>query len=420
MSIQSSGFGVPVLVRSDDTAEALRPVQLSNKGENNYNESWLQKLLFYHPEAIPIAEIDMSFSPLIPLCMEMETPAGWVDAVYVTPSGRLALLESKLWRNPEARREVIGQILDYAKELPNWDYSRLNEKVRQARKNDPATRDQDCPGIAEFVGMQMKPGLELPQFQDAITKSLAKGDYLLLIAGDGIREGLNAITQYLDCNGALHFTFGLIECAIYDAPDGGHYVHPRVLAKTTNIPRTVIVSASNQFKITEAESDAEEEAADDIEPDLRERRATYEKFWKELLEKVQVEAGQPIPTPAKSWIQNFPMPKEADCRISAYLVQSTGGVSVSLVFKKTATGERMYETLLAHKDEINKSLGGNLTWRTTIPWSENQKSVSIDTKFSGDFLTDSRVAVQKWLADNTERFISVFRPRIDKILREQG
>ena len=266
----------------------------------------------------------------------------------------------------------------------------------------------------------MKPGLELPQFQDAITKSLAKGDYLLLIAGDGIREGLNAITQYLDCNGALHFTFGLIECAIYDAPDGGHYVHPRVLAKTTNIPRTVIVSASNQFKITEAESDAEEEAADDIEPDLRERRATYEKFWKELLEKVQVEAGQPIPTPAKAWIQNFPMPKEADCRISAYLVQSTGGVSVSLVFKKTATGERMYETLLAHKDEINKSLGGNLTWRTTIPWSENQKSVSIDTKFSGDFLTDSRVAVQKWLADNTERFISVFRPRIDKILREQG
>ena len=27
------------------------------------------------------------------------------------------LIECKLWRNPEARREVVGQILDYAKVL---------------------------------------------------------------------------------------------------------------------------------------------------------------------------------------------------------------------------------------------------------------------------------------------------------------
>ncbi len=32
------------------------------------------------------------------------------------------LVEAKLWRNPEARRKVIGQILDYAKELSRWNY----------------------------------------------------------------------------------------------------------------------------------------------------------------------------------------------------------------------------------------------------------------------------------------------------------
>lgn len=418
MSIQSSGFGVPVFVRPDNTAEPLRLVPLSSQGEHVYDEGWLQRLLFRHPRALPIAEIDMSFCPLIPLCMEMDTPAGPIDAVYVTPTGRLALLESKLWRNPEARRKVIGQILDYAKELPEWDYSRLNEAVRQALKRGPSTRDPSFPGIAEFVGTQVKSGLELHQFQDAVTKSLAKGDYLLLIAGDGIREGLGAITQFLDRNGALHFTFGLIECAIYDAPGGGHYVHPRVLAKTTNIFRTVCVSGANPP--TESEQDAQERVMDDMSPDLIERRTKYEGFWGEFLRKVKVEAEQPLPKPAKAWNQRFAMPKGSDCWVSACLIQSIGVVVVSITFRKTEDGDRIYEALQVSKGDINAALGVNAEWRTKNHLNEDQKFVIAQKQVSGDFLSDSRAVVQDWLADHTERFISVFRPRIDQILREQG
>ncbi len=405
-----------MLVRPDNTAEALRPVSLSAKGEQGYDEGWLQRLLFRHPEALPIAEIDISYSPLIPLCMEMDTPAGFVDAVYVTPSGRVALLEAKLWRNPEARREVIGQILDYAKELPSWNYSRLDAAVRQARKNEAATSEENFPGIAEFVA-QAKPDLVSHQFQDAITRSLAKGDYLLLIAGDGIREGVGAIAQFLDRNGALHFTFGLIECAIYDAPGGGHYVHPRVLAKTTNILRNVYVSDSNQG--TESEVEIEESAANEFRPDLVERRAKYQKFWGEVLAMVRVEAEQELPNPARAWTQTYTMPKGADCWLAAYLIQSYETVAVALTFERTEIGDRIYEALLTSKDEINKALGINAEWRTKNGKNENQKFIIIQKKFAGDFLSDSRETVQKWLADHTERFISVFRPRIDQILRDQ-
>jgi hypothetical protein len=61
----------------------------------------------------------------------------------------------------------------------------------------------------------------------------------------------------------------------------------------------------------------------------------------------------------------------------------------------------------------------NAEWRTKNSKKENQKFVIIYANFAGDFMTDSREAVRKWLADHTERFISVFRPRIDQILREQ-
>lgn len=68
----------------------------------------------------------------MPVCRELSTPAGYVDAVYVNPLGRLVLAEFKLWRNPQARREVIGQILDYAKEFASWSYEDLQREVSRS------------------------------------------------------------------------------------------------------------------------------------------------------------------------------------------------------------------------------------------------------------------------------------------------
>ena len=92
---------------------------LSSKG-HQYNEAWLQNLLHNNPQSLPTEEIDTAYKNLVPVCTELSTPAGPIDNLFVTPEGKLVVLEAKLWRNPEARRKVIGQILDYAKE--HYDY----------------------------------------------------------------------------------------------------------------------------------------------------------------------------------------------------------------------------------------------------------------------------------------------------------
>jgi len=46
-------------------------------------------------------------------------------------SGYLTLVETKLWRNPESRRTVIGQIIDYAKELSRLSYEGLLDAIRR-------------------------------------------------------------------------------------------------------------------------------------------------------------------------------------------------------------------------------------------------------------------------------------------------
>jgi hypothetical protein len=54
----------------------------------------------------------------------------------VTPTGLPVLVECKLWRNPQGRREVVGQILDYAKELSRWSSSDLQREVSRRLKRN--------------------------------------------------------------------------------------------------------------------------------------------------------------------------------------------------------------------------------------------------------------------------------------------
>src|SRR5262245_37123466 len=136
----TSAFSKPILVPKTGKEIVLDRVPLSGaESSDEYSEAWLQDLLYRFPQALPIAEIDDSFAGIIPVCKEMNTPVGPVDLVYITAKGRPVVVEAKLWRNPEARRQVVGQILDYAKELSQWNYERLDAAVRSAQRVEDRT-----------------------------------------------------------------------------------------------------------------------------------------------------------------------------------------------------------------------------------------------------------------------------------------
>ena len=117
-----SGYGELIRVdRDGGRPEVLQRVPLtSGVAQGSVDEARLQELLFDHPECLPIPAIDPAYADAVPICRELRVPAGSIDALFVNHLGRLTLCEFKLWRNPQARREVIGQILDYAKDLASW------------------------------------------------------------------------------------------------------------------------------------------------------------------------------------------------------------------------------------------------------------------------------------------------------------
>ena len=170
----------------------------AHRDGNHYDENWLQQHLHANPASIPVSDIDSAFQDLVAVCTELDTPAGPIDNLFVTPTGKLVLVEVKLWRNPEARRKVIGQILDYAKELVRWDYEELQKQV--SRK-----LNQTGNPLFDLVH-QRYPDVDEAEFVDGISRCLSKGQFMLLIVGDGIREGASSIANFLNDLGNLHLS----------------------------------------------------------------------------------------------------------------------------------------------------------------------------------------------------------------------
>lgn len=220
----------PVL--ADLTSRSAALLERVSLSERTVNEGWLQALLFDCPTLLPVDELSLDAGPLIPIGREVGVKVGRIDCLYVSPSGQLTVVEVKLWSNPEARRQVVAQIIDYAKELSRWGYEDLDQCARGAAGRS----------LWELVEAEATAvGLTESDFVDEVTRNLRRGDFLLLLVGDGIREEVERMAEFLQGTPQLHFTLALIEMHLYRFPGSESLlVVPSVVAQTKEVVRAVV------------------------------------------------------------------------------------------------------------------------------------------------------------------------------------
>jgi hypothetical protein len=231
--------GLPVAFVGGSPAE----MQRLSPSDPRLAESQIQRLLVDFPQVLPIRELDEAFAPAIPIGTEVGTEVGPIDALFVSPGGGLTVVEAKLWRNPEARREVVGQIIDYATALSSWAYERLDATC-------VATSGRS---LYELVSSHFgdEPADGEASFIDAVSRNLRQGRFLLLVVGDGIREEVERMVSYVQTAPRLQFQLALIELRLYASEDQSlRLAVPSVVAKTTEITRAVVkVEVPEQGKI---------------------------------------------------------------------------------------------------------------------------------------------------------------------------
>lgn len=397
----------PVLIGADGAVTRLQRLSyLRELKGGSFDESWLQSLLFDHAGLLPCSEIDPASSNLVPLCREMRTPAGSVDLVFITPHGRLALVETKLWRNPQARREVVAQILDYAKELSRWEYEDLEREVIGASPDRSTIFDR----------VKSRDGtLDESAFCDQVSRTLRCGQFLLLIVGDGIREGVGAMTEFLDQFGSLQFSFGLIEIGVFEVPAIGRLVQPRVLAKTVIMKRTIVsIEASGGARVLDQQPTSSDDPEDEVDPRRTDRAAFYRRFWTDFLGNLQLDdASQPMANVTESTNVFFPMPPSGGTAwVSAYFMQTKKRVGVYLTFQRGGVANVAWAALNAEKDSINDALGFEALWQ-----EDSEGKYQIASRLPYDNLNDpdTLAEIGQFFRTRINRYVSVFRPRLERI-----
>lgn len=380
----------PVVIGPDGQARTLTPIA------TDWDEDRVQDLVHRHPECLPIREIDPLFADPVSLCRELSTPAGPIDNVLVTASGLPVLVECKLWRNPQARREVIGQILDYAKELSRWSASDFQREVGRRTGG----------GSDAMLELVRSAGHTVDQiaFVDALTHNLRRGRFLLLIVGDGIREGVEAISEYLQGHSGLHFSLGLVELPMYELADGSRLIAPRVLARTQTITRTVVV-------VPEGQTVAE---VDDQEVEERRDPTSRISFWTDFVGKLVLDdPEQPRPKAGRQGYVTMPLPVPGGtCWLVSYRSEPQHRVGVYLSYGRESAGSSIVESLLKDSDTILEELGGT----AQIEAQRDGRRLVIDHTETGAWTNPAeRERALEWLRKRTNDFVNVLRPRVKTI-----
>lgn len=218
--------GIPIIVRGDGAAR-YEPIPLA---ERLIDENWLQHQMDVHPELLPIADISSSWGPLVSLGREVRN----IDNLFVSPTGELTVVEAKLWRNPEARRKVVAQILEYAAMLSQLTYEQFDEVVKE-KGDGSCIWDRVC---AAFPGDHEAER----RFVDTLTRNLRAGRFLLLIVGDGIREDLSGIAVQLGQHPGLQFHLELVEMKLFRRcpADQETLIVPTLVGRTQEVRRAVV------------------------------------------------------------------------------------------------------------------------------------------------------------------------------------
>lgn len=397
--MKKSAHGAPIIV-SKNKATVLNQVSL-------YTEKKIQDLIFKNPLCLPVSDIDESYNPLIPVCKELRTDAGELDIFMVTPNGDMLIIETKLWKNPGSRREVVGQILDYAKELSMWSYSDLQREINK----NLGTKGNHLFNIAHENNKNSV--LNETDFVDAVSRNLRLGKFLLIIAGDGIREGAKNLVDFINKAGNLNFSLAMVELPIFEFKNGDLIVIPKTIVKTVEIEKINIETPIGYSVVSRTEKSLNKDSDDKT---LNKTNDFYETFWKEFVDQLEFDdPEQPLPKPYK--MKNlFINPGGEDNGgnwISCYFMGSKKRIGVYFKFLNGLKGLNQKELLYPYKEDIKKELGSEVVWT----WDQGKyDGFHVFMKVDNIYSVDKRNIIIDFFNNWSNKFVNVVRPRLKKIV----
>ncbi|MCW2777442.1 MAG: hypothetical protein JWN17_1167 [Frankiales bacterium] len=150
------------------------------------SEASLQELLQEQPSLLPGPP-----RPRVAVREFFLLGTGYADLVVVDEQGDITVVECKLEKNPEIRREVVGQVLAYASALWRLDLEEFSAGwAASARLSGRSSLREDLQEIVVDGAVD--------EVLAAVERNLAQGRFRLVLAVDRLTEELERIVRFLN------------------------------------------------------------------------------------------------------------------------------------------------------------------------------------------------------------------------------
>ena len=171
------------------------------------DEATLHSLIEENPQFLPLAGAPR----LATLASEVQLGTGYADILAFEPSGRPAVVEVKLASNPQARREIVSQVLAYAAFLQGHSVKTLEQGPLRR-----SLQDSGHGSILEAVKAQDQEGaVDDESFETSLQNFLDRGSFRLVLVLDEVPAELERVVAYLDSVTIAELTIDLIVLKVY-------------------------------------------------------------------------------------------------------------------------------------------------------------------------------------------------------------
>ena len=160
-------------------------------------ESWLRDAIYAQPQLVIdcCAEAGLTDEEWYAWGREVRIGStGRVDVLLVSSMGRIGVVETKLWGNPENRRKVVAQTLDYVVALTGGDRTSL-----------------ELPPLPQGVD------------PEDVDQGLRRGDFLVVIAADRLDDRAVRLGDALMGKHILNsWELAMLDMAVFVQPGTSH------------------------------------------------------------------------------------------------------------------------------------------------------------------------------------------------------
>ena len=205
----------------DSTAAPAVTHERCSAEDIGLKESWFRDAIFESPELVigPCRAAGLTDDEWYPWRKEFQTAVGPIDVLLVSSQGRVAVVETKLASNPELRRRVLAQVLDYLAHLPA-EFGDSMPKVPEDENGEPVADADD------------------------IREAVSQGDVLVIIASDEVDPRVAKLSRTLLSDHLVkQWDLALVDLAVYrprEGVPGKCFIVPNVANLVQSEPRQIV------------------------------------------------------------------------------------------------------------------------------------------------------------------------------------